>query len=159
MPTNKGLMQEKFQRTADQVQAEDSHEWANMSYGDTTHIRKIYKPSRNEFYASDETGAQDEGSFTDPRLNYMPPGMFIDNQEPMVTERPYKKTDAGVTDVSKDTTSHAMRKGFTLYPFSGTDDLYTNEHKEEFYGEATGDDDAGNKVTGFLERNNYMDRT
>lgn len=158
MPTNKGLLQEKFQRTAPS-RTEGPNEWANKSYGDGTSIRKIYQPNKSERYESEQSFAPDEGSFTDYKLNYMPPGMFIDNQEPQVTERPYKKTDAGVTDVSKDTTDRAMRKGFTLRPFSGTDDLYTNEHKEEFYGEAKGEDDAGNKVEGFLERNNYMDRT
>src|SRR5258708_3686398 len=136
MPGPKGLLQEKFQRTADPVEAEDSHEWANMSYGDSTPIRKIYKPSRNEHYGSDETGAPDEGSFTMANLNYMPPGHFIDNQEPPVTERSYKYVAAGQTDVSNRVSPKMMKAGFLPNQMSPVDDMYNNEHVEEFYGEA-----------------------
>src|SRR3979490_325100 len=100
--TSKGLMQEKFQKTAPS-EPQELHEWANMSYGDTTHIRKIYRPNRSEFYESDKTGAPDEGNIRDYKLNYMPPGMFIDNQEPMVTERAYRFSAAGASDVSNKT--------------------------------------------------------
>jgi hypothetical protein len=37
---------------------------------------------------------------------------------------------------------------------NGTDDLYTGEHVDQFYGEAVDED---GKV-GFAERNNYLDR-
>jgi hypothetical protein len=86
---------------------------------------------------------------TDPRkFNLMPPGMDIgsqwrseQNQQPL--------SMAGVTDVSKDTTTRALVEGYTKRKMRGTDDAYTGEHVDHFYG------DAG----GFAERNNYLDRS
>jgi hypothetical protein len=156
MPGPKGLLQEKFQQTVEQEPPED-HEWANMSYGDSTPIRKIYKPNPETYYHV-KSGAGADADIHDAQFNYMPPGMFIDNQEPPVTERAYKHVAAGSTDVSDQVDSKMMRKGFTLDPMSPVEDMFNNEHVEEFYGEVKGDDDAGNQVTGFAERNNYLDR-
>jgi hypothetical protein len=55
---------------------------------------------------------------------------------------------AGSTDVSNMSKIEALRKGFTKAEMKGTDDQYTGEHCDLFYG------DAG----GFVERNNYLDR-
>lgn len=41
-----------------------------------------------------------------------------------------------------------IRRGYGLAKMKGTDDQYTGEHADQFYG------DAG----GFVERNNYLDR-
>lgn len=159
MPGPKGLLQEKFQRTAEQEKPED-HEWANpSSFGDKFSIRKVYQQSKSLFYGSDETGAPDQGSFYDAKFNKMPPGMFIDNAEPMVTEHPFKYVAAGESDVSNRVDATMMKHGFKPNQMSPVDDMYNNEHVEEFYGEAHGEDDAGNKITGFLERNNYLDRS
>lgn len=54
----------------------------------------------------------------------------------------------GQTDVTNHLTQPAIVKGFTKAPMKGTDDQYTGEHCDLFYG------DAG----GFVERNNYLDR-
>ena len=56
---------------------------------------------------------------------------------------------AGATDVTDHISEKALNKrGFVRAEMKGTDDQYTGEHTDLFYG------DAG----GFVERNNYMDR-
>jgi hypothetical protein len=54
--------------------------------------------------------------------------------------------------------AHSLKNGFVLYEMANTDDQYTGEGVDHFYGDAEGEDDAGNKYTGFVERNNYLDR-
>lgn len=81
------------------------------------------------------------------RFNCMPPGMEIDNQyHSEINAMPMSL--AGETDVSADTNPGALDRGFTKRQMKGTDDQYTGEHMDLFYG------DAG----GFIERNNYLDR-
>jgi hypothetical protein len=55
---------------------------------------------------------------------------------------------AGSTDVTDDVNVPNMRKGFTKRPMGMTDEMYSNEHEYDFYG------DAG----GFVERGNVLDR-
>ncbi len=81
------------------------------------------------------------------KFNCMPPGMSIDNQKdadihatPLVL--------AGTSDVSCDTNPESLARGFTHRAMGGTDDQYTDEHVDYFYGD----------VGGFVERNNYLDR-
>ena len=155
MPRGKGLLQEKFQVTAE-PRAKRDHAWTSFeSQRDT-------RAQEEQHYAvpSSEKRMAIGGALADfdaPRTNRMPPGMNINNQT-QTPNMPQPRSAAGETDVS-DMVSSSMRNGFTRIPMMGTDDLYTNEHTEEFYGEANGEDDAGNKYTGFLERNNYLDRT
>jgi hypothetical protein len=52
-----------------------------------------------------------------------------------------------------------MIDGFTLHELGNADDQYTGEGQDHFYGDAEGQDDAGNKYAGFVERNNYLDRS
>lgn len=80
-------------------------------------------------------------------LNAMPPGMDVANQT-LSEQRQQPLSIGGATDVSKDASSAAMLQGFTKRSMRGTDDCYTGEHVDHFYG------DAG----GFAERNNYLDR-
>lgn len=81
------------------------------------------------------------------RFNAMPPGMDIDVQPAaQIDQMPLSM--AGETDVSKDTNPEAYARGFKKREMKGTDDQYTGEHIDHFYG------DAG----GFVERNNYLDR-
>lgn len=54
----------------------------------------------------------------------------------------------GDDDVSGGITPKSLEKGFERKDMKGTDDIYTGEHVDLFYG------DAG----GFAERNNYLDR-
>ena len=55
---------------------------------------------------------------------------------------------SGQSDVSQDTNPESLERGFKKREMKGTDDQYTGEHMDHFYG------DAG----GFVERNNYLDR-
>jgi hypothetical protein len=85
----------------------------------------------------------------DPRkFNFPPPGMEIGNQ--INEQRGHMGVSlGGRTDVSgKMESPEAMERGFTRLEMKGTDDQYTGEHVDHFYG------DAG----GFVERNNYLDR-
>ena len=81
------------------------------------------------------------------KFNYMPPGMEIDNQCGSEIES-MQLVISGESDVSRDTNPSAFRDGFTKREMKGTDDQYTGEHMDHFYG------DSG----GFVERNNYLDR-
>jgi hypothetical protein len=83
--------------------------------------------------------------------------MDITNQ-PNTKQSSMPLSMAGETDESNAVNTANVRKGWIKRDFSPVEDMYTNEHVEEFYGEATGKDDGGDKVTGFLERNNYCDR-
>ena len=81
------------------------------------------------------------------RFNKMPPGMEIDNQcSAEINNMPLVMS--GQNDVSKDVNDTAFKEGFKVREMNGTDDQYTGEHVDLFYG------DAG----GFVERNNYLDR-
>jgi hypothetical protein len=62
------------------------------------------------------------------------------------------------TDVTNAVGAHALKCGFTYHDLDAVDDQYTGENMDHFYGEAVGQDDADNKVEGFVERNNYLDR-
>lgn len=102
---------------------------------------------------SSRPGAPKQANLRELDTNQMPPGMFIDNQSPNVNDHRMQYVAAGETDVSNSVNGAMLKKGYQRQEMSGTDDLYTNEHVEEFYGEATVDGE-----TGFLERNNYLDR-
>lgn len=80
-------------------------------------------------------------------LRDMPPGMDVDNQDSTEqNQMPFSL--AGRTDVSDGMGAQALECGYTKLGMKGSDDLYTGEHVDHFYG------DAG----GFVERNNYLDR-
>ena len=81
------------------------------------------------------------------KFNYMPPGMELSNQTSAeINQMPLVMS--GECDVSADTSPESLYKGFTRKHMAGSDDQYTGEHVDHFYG------DAG----GFTERNNYLDR-
>lgn len=86
------------------------------------------------------------------RFNRLPPGTNIRDQR--VTEQnPMPMSMAGETDVSHDTSQGALDKGYTRRRMLGTDDEYTSEHTDLFYGEARVDGEVG-----FVERGNLLDR-
>jgi hypothetical protein len=78
-------------------------------------------------------------------FNEMPPNMDIDN----AVKKPCKMEWFldGDNDVTKNDPDF-LKKGYSKFRLKGTDDQYTGEHIDLFYG------DAG----GFIERNNYLDR-
>lgn len=61
---------------------------------------------------------------------------------------------AGSTDVSDGINPKSLKHGYKRGEMSGTDDLYSGEHIDLFYGEVK--DEKGR--VGFVERNNYLDR-
>jgi hypothetical protein len=71
----------------------------------------------------------------------------------------FKLVMAGSNDVTDCVSPSSLRDGFVGHNMEGTDDQFTGEHVDLFYGEAVGENDAGKKVTGFVERNNYLDRS
>jgi hypothetical protein len=85
--------------------------------------------------------------------NIMPPGMDIANQ-PNITN--FVHGFGGDTDVSQHVSAKALNSGmgFTRIKMKGTDDQYSSEHIDLFYGEV--EDENGN--AGFIERNNMLDR-
>lgn len=86
--------------------------------------------------------------------NSLPPGSDITDQELSDIRRQELMGPMGNgTQVTNDLTAESVRKGFDRKPMSPTDDMYTNEHVDAFYGEGKSDGDVG-----FMERNNYLDR-
>jgi hypothetical protein len=88
------------------------------------------------------------------KFNEMPAGMDITNQFGGQNEKMGYSLSGDTTDVSSFSPEKAFKKGFFRKEMKGTDDQYTGEHIDLFYGEAYGDDGE----VGFLERNNYLDR-
>lgn len=102
--------------------------------------------------------SEDPGPWVDPasarvgkravsRSNRMPPGECIDQPVSDIKSQPMSM--GGETDVSADYNAESKREGFKKLPMSPTEDMYTREHNDAFY------DDCG----GFVERNNYLDRS
>jgi hypothetical protein len=91
--------------------------------------------------------AKDSADFDRQCFNVMPPGMEI-SEQPSAETNGMPLVMSGESDVSKDTNPESFREGFKRVDMKGTDDLYTGEHTDLWYG------DAG----GFVERNNYLDR-
>lgn len=91
-------------------------------------------------------------------LNSLPPGMDIDDQE-MADIRHQPESMSGHTDISHDDPGPGTtRRGFHRKQMRPTDDLYTNEHVDLFYGEVKVEVEDGEMATGFLERGNMLDR-
>lgn len=116
-------LQEKFQVTVP-TKKEDGENWTS-------------------FESARRTSGTDTACFND-----LPPGMDIAAQHS--TEQHHMPLSlAGCTDVSAGACApKALSEGFSRMTMKGSDDQYTGEHVDHFYG------DAG----GFVERNNYLDR-
>lgn len=82
----------------------------------------------------------------------LPPGMNIDAQTRIDT-RAMPLSMGGETDESRDWNSESLAKGFQRKAMLPTDDEYTKAHNDAFYDEMVVDGD-----TGFVERNNMLDR-
>lgn len=136
----KGILQEKFQLAA-RGKIEDGESWVSFESQ-----RKVYKTPRSEFY---EAAHDKSASFSDPKFNDMPDGMRVDP----TADVSMPLSLAGSTDESNGVKPSQMKKGFEHQEMSPVDDMYSNEHIDLFYGEAKVDG-----VTGFIERNNYLDR-
>lgn len=91
-------------------------------------------------------------------FNSLPPGMDIEDQE-NADIRQQAFSMGGHTDVSHDDPGPGTTtRGFHRKKMRPTDDLYTNEHIDMFYGEIRVEVEDGEFETGFLERGNMLDR-
>jgi hypothetical protein len=105
-------------------------------------------------WVSDTSARVKKGLPTDKALglNSLPPGSDIGDQE-LSDQRHHDYSMAGETDISRDTNPESLMKGFTRKKMLTTDDEYTNEHTDIFYGEVNVEGDVG-----FVERGNMLDR-
>jgi len=83
----------------------------------------------------------------------LPPGDVIESQE-IRDINPQRLVTGGTDDVTDNPSGGDFVKGFVKLEMSPTEDLWTREHNDAFYDEVKVDG-----VTGFLERNNYLDRS
>lgn len=112
-------------------------------------FQTILPPQPNEDDGTEwTTAASARRTSNETPRNEMPTGQELRGGNPMTRQI------AGCTDFSYDANPKAMAEGYTRRPMNGSDDIYTGEHVEHFYGEAV--DEKGN--AGFVERNNYLDR-
>ena len=92
----------------------------------------------SNYWASDKSarvkkGAPNKGEGA--MFNSLPPGMDIEDQE-LADIRHQGLTMSGTTDVSYDCPGPgSTHRGFHRKRMKPTDDLYTNEHVDLFYGE------------------------
>lgn len=150
MGYSKGLLQEKFQISAPRRPHPDN-EWVMP---DTQSHRsdmkwRTYDNKNHDESVMGKTPLPITESVSVPITNDMPPGMFIDNQSPSTTDGFGYRFGDGPTGPEQVITQEDIRNGYRMETMSPIEDMYTNEHTEAFYG------DAG----GFVERNNYLDRT
>jgi len=135
-------LQEKFQVTVPQKEeVADNEQWVWPFQGNG-------KVQRTGESSAGHTNNSDADSWQSAKFNQLPPGMDLRNQlRPPQFNNHY--VVGGRSDVSgKLEAPDSMERGFTRLEMKGTDDQYTGEHVDHFYG------DAG----GFVERNNYLDR-
>lgn len=87
--------------------------------------------------------------------NSLPPGSNIEDQE--VADFKAQPMAAGNlgngSQVTTDVTTTSLRTGFDRKRLRPTDDEYTRQHNDAFYDSVEVDG-----VTGFVERNNVLDR-
>lgn len=133
-------LKEKFQITLPGKET-GNEPWATLESAQT---------KKNEYAYNNSTSAQEVGG----RFNEMPTGMDITNQFGGQNEKMGYSLNGDTTDVTSFSPEKSFKKGYFKKPMKGTDDQYTGEHIDLFYGEAYGDDGE----VGFLERNNYLDR-
>jgi len=156
------IRQEKFQVSIPNYQPEDGESWVFESQkhhdngGSNPYYRRV---------TTDHMPPLDVYGEKIPRFNVLPPTGI---GEPVVEKQKMPLSmRAGDSDVSAmQATADALQEGFTHHPMIATDDQYTGEHADLFYGEAIGYSDHGQMkgkmrskpYAGFAERNNYLDR-
>jgi hypothetical protein len=84
----------------------------------------------------------------------LPPGSDIEDQENADIRRMDLVSASEYGQVVRDVNQTSLRKGFDRKAMLSTDDMYTREHNDAFYDVVEADG-----VEGFLERNNYLDRS
>jgi len=110
------------------------------------------EPSQNETWVSDKSARVAKSPAG--MLNRLPPGSDITDQDESY-QPAFRQAFSGGSDndVTPDNDSQSLKQGFSRKKMRGTDDMYTREHNDAFYDEITVDGQ-----TGFVERNNVLDR-
>lgn len=138
------IVQEKFQVDYPQQRNDDAHSgWVS----DASARRG------KGGYRTRSTGGMYEG--VGRALNDLPPGMDIDRQNLAdIPAQPMSSGNLGTGDqMTTDVTVESLRTGYDRKRLLATDDAYTREHNDAFYDEPVVDGE-----TGFIERNNMLDR-
>ena len=138
-----GILQEKFQVDNPQ-QRNDDAEGRGWVEARSARVKKNMPGGMDQCGPDPSTNAL--------FLNSLPPGMDIEHQE-VTDQRKFGMVMGGESDESRDWNPEAVRNGFQRKSMLATDDEYTKAHNDAFYDEMTVDGE-----TGFVERNNMLDR-
>lgn len=103
----------------------------------------------DKWVSADSQRPESNLPFGHDRFNVMPVGYDATNSRDN-----FVNGFGGDTDVSGDVQPKSLTAGYHRLDMKATDDQYSGENVDLFYGDAT--DELGN--TGFTERNNYLDR-
>jgi hypothetical protein len=158
------IRQEKFQVSIPRYDDEDGQEWVFPSektpggLADAGERKGVYHKRivNNNAQGLVPTTMDLEGVVVQ-RRNIIPP---TEIREPCIENHQISLSRiAGETDVSDYVaTAQSLKDGFTHCPMVATDDQYTGQHVDLFYGTPRGSNDAHDEYDGFVERNNYLDR-
>ena len=133
------VVQEKFEHHYP-LKPEADHSWATAASARTRKgLQTRHESGKYESFGSG--------------LNRLPPGMVIESQE-VCDINPMRTVTAGTDDVTDNPQGKDFVKGYVPLRLRPTDDMWTSEHEDAFYSEVTVDG-----VTGFLEKNNVLDRS
>ena len=146
-------MQEKFQITPRPQDDEPSaHQWADFNKNRIIrHTRDtVDKVEFSEFEPSSPT------TYMLSHNKEMPPGYDIDSAHGEVSKFG-KIYLAGTRDATDNPTNQDLINGFVKSKMSPVEDMYSEEHKDDFYDSVILDTAEG-EVEGFVERANYLDR-
>jgi hypothetical protein len=143
------IVQEKFQVDYPQQHNDDAK---NGWVSDRSARVKKGMPGREGRRGGDPSSRSMDNAVM---YNSLPPGMDIEDQEAIDSRQmTYSANNLGSGDqVTTDVTVQSLRSGYHRKKLLGTDDQYTREHNDAFYDEITVDGE-----TGFVERNNCLDR-
>lgn len=139
------VVQEKFQVNYPRAVDDNGNSWVT----DKSARVKKGAPGREKLPRGDRSAKSMDNAVA---YNSLPPGSDIEDQE-ITDQRVMPSVMSGETDVSHDWNAEAVANGFMRRRMRSTDDMYTREHNDAFYDEITVDG-----VTGFIERNNMLDR-
>lgn len=154
-------MQEKFQITPRPQNDEKDNEWSE--FVDNRVVTWV--KDRNEAipYSPDRLVDLPSSAPADMRMSYnneMPPGYHIHKQHGYDNGYVgFKKKIylAGTQDITDNPTNQDLINGFVKSEMSPVEDMYTEEHKDDFYDSVVLETAEGT-VEGFVERANYLDR-
>jgi len=149
------IVQEKFQVNEPNPADKDPGPWMD----DQRARVKKGTPGREGRHGVPGTKGKTAGDWNSKLLdkaylyNSLPPGMDITDAE-LSDIREQRLIVGGTDDVTDNPQGGDFKKGYVSMPLRPTDDMYTREHQDAFYEDVTVDG-----VTGFLERNNMLDRS